>query len=328
MLTEYQRELIHREIDGENTAEASAEVSELVAKQPEAQTLMTSLQSLDALIREVPDREPPPAGKQAVYNAVSMNSRASPKDVQMQEPTQTITQWAAQQWNGISNFMEELMLTKKVLLGATTAVAVVAIAGYLVVGHQPSIFDAGTIGDMGGVQQAARYHGAKKTDADVTLTDPQIQTLLQNDKVLTLIRSEVFRDVMHNDALRGVMMSDAFRNLSANQTFRDLMGNNQFRDLMNNAHFRDLMGSSQFRDLMGSSQFHDLMGNSQFHDLMASGQFHDLMGNSQFRDLMGNSQFHDLMGKQPVPRSDGEQPVPRSDGQQPVPRSDGKQPVP
>ena len=44
MLTQYQLELIHREIDGENTPEASAEVRKLVAIQPEALTLLTSLQ--------------------------------------------------------------------------------------------------------------------------------------------------------------------------------------------------------------------------------------------------------------------------------------------
>ena len=137
MLTEYQIELIHREIDGENTPEASAEARELVASQPEALTLMTNLQSLDALFRDVPDREPPP---------MSLNPRASPRAGQVQGATQTINRWATQQWNGISNFMGELMLTKKVLLGATTAVAAIAIIGYAIVGYPPSVNDSCTIG--------------------------------------------------------------------------------------------------------------------------------------------------------------------------------------
>src|SRR5881397_1510633 len=134
MLTQYQQELIHGEIDGENTPEASAEVQELVASQPEAMTLMTNLQSLDALFREVPYREPPP---------MSLNPRPSPRAGYAKGTTQSINRWATQQWNGISNFMGELMLTKKVLLGATTAVAVIAIIGYAIVGYPPSGFDAG-----------------------------------------------------------------------------------------------------------------------------------------------------------------------------------------
>lgn len=107
MLTKYQFELIHREIDGENTPEASAEVRELVATQPEALTLMTNLQSLDSLFREVPYREPPPRVRQAIYKAMSLHPRASPRAGHAQGTTQTITRWAAQQWNGVSNFMGE-----------------------------------------------------------------------------------------------------------------------------------------------------------------------------------------------------------------------------
>src|SRR6476619_429760 len=191
VLTEYQVELIHREVDGENTPEASAEVRELVATQPEALTLMTNLQSLDALFREIPNREPPAGSRQAIYWAMSRNKRDAQTAVHAQGMMQTITRWAAQQLNGVSNFMEELMLTKKVLLAATTVVAAIAIIGHSLVGYPPSVFDAGTIGGgdgMGGVQQAGRYHGVKKTDADVSLSSPEIQTLLQNDQVLRLVK--------------------------------------------------------------------------------------------------------------------------------------------
>ena len=60
MLTPYQLELIHGEIDAENTPEASVEVRQLVETQPEALALMTSLRSLDALFNKVPNRVPPP----------------------------------------------------------------------------------------------------------------------------------------------------------------------------------------------------------------------------------------------------------------------------
>ena len=222
MLSQYQRELIHREIDGENTPEASAEVRELVATQPEALTLLTSLQSLDAMFREVPHREPSPALRQAIYKAMSVKKTAA----QTQGVTQTITRWATQQWNGVSTFMGELMLTKKVLLVATTAVAVIAIIGNAVVGYPPSIFDAGTIGagdGMSGVQQAGRYKGSRKTEPDITLSNPEVQALLQNDQVLKLIKTDVFREVMSNEASREILSSDALRMILSNEASRTIL---------------------------------------------------------------------------------------------------------
>ena len=203
MLTEYQIELIHREIDGENTPKGTAEVRELVATQPEAQTLMTSLQSLDALFSEVPDREPPAGSRQAIYEAMSLNPRASPRAGDAAGTMRAITQWAAQQWAGVSNFTGELMLTKKILIGATTAVAAIAIIGYAFVGYQPSVFDAGTIGSgngMGGVQQAGRYN--KKTEGTVTLSSPEVVALLQDEKILKLIRTKAFKELMASSEWR------------------------------------------------------------------------------------------------------------------------------
>ena len=294
MLTKYQIELIHREIDGENTPEASAEVRELVAAQPEALTLMTSLQSLDALFREIPSREPPPGLRHAIYTATSANPEAGYAQGRMQ----LVTRWAAQQWNGVSTFMEELMSTKKVLLVATTAVAVIAIIGHSLVGYPPSVFDAGTIGsgsDMGGVQQAARYHGAKKTEADVTLSSPEITALLQNDQVLKLVKSDAFREAMHNDAFRMVMSSEAFRALMTSDAFRALMSSESFRMLMSSESFRMLMSNESFRMLMSSESFRMLLANDAFRELMANAQYRELMANAQYRELMSNAAYRELM---------------------------------
>jgi anti-sigma factor RsiW len=60
MLTQDQLELIHAEVDGQNTAEQSAEVRQLIESQPEARSLMTSLRSLDAVLSTVADRAPSP----------------------------------------------------------------------------------------------------------------------------------------------------------------------------------------------------------------------------------------------------------------------------
>ena len=296
MLTKYQLELIHREIDGENTPEASAEVRELVATQPEAAAFMTNLQSLDAMFRQVPYREPPPGARHAIYRAM-----LSPGAGHAQGTTQTITRWAAQQWNGVSTFMGELMLTKKVLLVATTAVAVIAIIGNALVGYPPSVFDAGTIGSgdgISGVEKAGRYHGAKKTDADVTLTTPEVQALLQNDQVLKLVKSDAFREVMHNDAYRVLMSSDQYRLLLQNDAFLALMSSDQYRLLLQNDAFRALMSSEAFRVLMSNAAYQELMAKAAYSELASNAAFQEIMSNEAFRAVLQNDAFRQIMSNE------------------------------
>src|SRR5687768_13323025 len=108
MLTQQQLELIHSEVDGENTPEASFEARKLVETEPEALALFNSLRSLDAAFRAVPDRAVPPHVIEEIRNAMPLNSKASPV-VPVHGTTQTITGWISQQWNSVTNFMEESM---------------------------------------------------------------------------------------------------------------------------------------------------------------------------------------------------------------------------
>jgi hypothetical protein len=333
MLTQYQIELIHREIDGENTPDASAEARELVATQPEALMLMTSLQSLDAVFREVPHRELSDASRQAIHNAMSINLNAgNPNGV-----TRAVTRWAIQQWHGVSTFMGESMLTKKVLLVATTAVAVIAIIGNAVVGYPPSIFDAGTIGagdGMSGVQQAGRYQGSKKTDADVTLSNPEIQALLQNDQILRLVKSDMFRTIMRDDASRQILQSDAlrmvlsseaalrifqsdafrtvlsndaslkvfqsdaFRMVNANASYQELMATPAYQDLMAMPAYRQLLSSESFRAIMANDSFRQLLANESFRLLLANESFRALYANESFRSIMASESFRAIMASE------------------------------
>ena len=321
MLTSYQIELIHREIDGENTPEQSVEVQELVNTQPDARALMTSLQSLGALFDEVPDRDPPPRVRLKIQNAMSRNS---------QRTTKTITSWATQQWNGVTNFMGELMLTKKVLIVATTAVALIAIIGEVVVGYKPSVFDAGTIGaknGMSGVQQATHYKGRTLTKADVTLSNPEISALFQNDKVLTLIKSDAFHKLMHDNAFRELEQSDAFQQLLSSDAFQNVLKNDAERDMLSSDAFYDVMKddalhealsselahdaahqdishqeishdisqSEALREVTQSDAFRDIQKNDAARDMLASEAFHEMFANDAFRDVLKDDAFYAVL---------------------------------
>ncbi len=298
MLTPYQLELIHGEIDGENTPERSVEVRELVETQPEALALMTSLRALDVLFREVPDRTPPPHLTQLIYNAMPPNSRASPRPGHAQGTTQTITRWAIQRWNVLTNLMGELMLTKKILIGATTAVAAIAIIGYALVDYPPSVFDAGTIGandDMKGVQQAGRYKGRPMTEDDVTLSNPEIHALFQNDQVLRLVKSDAFREAMRNDAFRELQSSEAFRQLSASDAYRELQSSAAYRELQSSAAYRELQSSAAYRELQSSAAYRELQSSAAYRELQSSAAFRQLSANDANREVSANDAYREVM---------------------------------
>ena len=288
MLNPNQIELIHREVDGENTPEASAQVRELVEAQPEARVLLTSLRELDTLFGQVSDRAPPASLRSSLRSVVAPKPIAQPK--------QSINEWAVQQWNGISTFMGELMSTKKVLLGATTAVALIAIIGYFIVGYPPSGNDAGTIG---GVQKADRYRGRTLTDADISLSNPAVKALFQNDKVLTLVKSDKFRRAMHDKGFKDLLASEVYHDLYNNEAYHDLLNNETYHDLLNNEVFHDIMNSEAFHDWLNKEDVsHEVTHDEVLHDLTNSEVFHDELNNQAGQDLLNNDAFHDLLNSE------------------------------
>ena len=285
MLNPNQIELIHREVDGENTPEASAQVRELVEAQPEAKALLTSLRELDTLFGQVSDRAP------SASLVSSLRRVVAPKPIA--QPQQSINRWAVQQWNGISTFMGELMSTKKVLLGATTAVALIAIIGYAIVVYPPSGNDAGTIG---GVQKADRYRGRTLTEADITLSNPAVKQLFQNDKVLALVKSDKFRRAMHDKGFKELLASEVYHDLTNNEIYHDVSSNETFHDLTNNEVFHDLVNDQAFHDWLNKEDAsHDVTHDEVLHDLTNSEVFHGELNNQAGQELLNNEAFHELL---------------------------------
>jgi hypothetical protein len=293
MLTPYQRELIHREIDGANTPEESAEVRTLVETQPEALSLMTSLQDLNGLFSEVPDRDAPRRLKDLLHETVSFNS-----ELHAQQTTQSFTSWAAQQWKGVTNLMEEFMLTKKVLIVATTAVAVIAIIGQAVVGYTPSVFDAGTVGagsGMSGVQQAGRYKGHILTEKDITLSNPEIGALFQNDQILKLVKSEVFQNAMRDNQFRDIQANQAFVQLFASDAYQSLQASDAFHQLEASDAYRKISASDAFHDIMANDAFQAIMANDSYQQVLASDVYQRLQANDAYRLLLASDAFQSLL---------------------------------
>src|SRR5881396_2789040 len=283
MLSRDQIDLIQQEIDGANTPEGSAALRSLMEQNPEAGAMAVELRRVAALFGQVAEREPPARLKRAILDALPQPARASPG---------ALLRWAAQVLRSVTKPMEETVMTKKAVLIGSAAVAVVIVVAGILTGFPPGFRDAGTIG---GVQPAARYHGRVMADSDVSLKNPEIQALFQNDKVLQLVRSDVFRQAMQNQAFQHLMASDAFRQILASDAFRHLMENDFYRRLMADEAFRGLQASAAFRELQDNELFRRLLAQDAFRQMESSDAMQRLQENELYLRLQANAAFRDVM---------------------------------
>src|SRR6266581_5493815 len=283
MLSRDQVELIQQEIDGANTPEGSAALRSLIEQNPEAGAMAAELRRVAALFGQVAEREPPARLKRAILDALPQPARASPG---------ALLRWAAQALRFVTKPMKEPIMTRKAVLIGSAAVAVVIVVAGILTGFPPGIREAGTIG---GVQPAARYHGRVMADSDVSLKNPEIQALFQNDKVLQLVRSDVFRQAMQNQAFRHLMASDAFRQILASDAFRHLMENDFYRRLMADEAFRGLQASAAFRELQDNELFRRLLAQDAFRQMESSDAMQRLQENELYLRLQANAAFRDVM---------------------------------
>src|SRR5690242_10391706 len=286
MLRRDQVELIQQEIDGANTPEGSAALRSLMEQDPEARAMAAELRRVATLFAQVAEREPPARLKRAILDALPQPARASPG---------ALLRWAAQKLRLVSKPTEEAIMTRKAVLIGSAVVAIVIVVAGIITGFPPLGRDAGTIG---GVEPAARYHGRVMTEADVSLKNPEIQALFQNDQILHLVRSDAFRQVMQNQAFHALMASDAYRQIATSQAYQQLMASQAYQQLMASQAFRDLQANAAYQQLMASQAFRDLQANAAYQQLMASQAYQQLMASQAFRDLQANAAYQQLMASQ------------------------------
>lgn len=82
-----------------------------------------------------------------------------------------------------------------------------------------------TDGDrIAGVEQAQRYRTQQIGDEAVTLDNPEIQELLQDDEVIRLIQNPEFQRAMLNDELRRALMSEELQRALLQADFSSELG--------------------------------------------------------------------------------------------------------
>ena len=275
-----QIELIHREIDGANTADESAAFRSLLEEDAEARGLAAGLREVARLCDLAGQCAPPPHLRPAILDALPQPALVTTESKWM--TPREVFRWSVLHLQLGAERMEETIMTKKaMLIGGAVVATVIVIAG-IVTGFPPGSRESGTIG---GVEKASRYHGRAMTEADVTIENPEIAALFQNDQILRLVQSDVFREVIANQAFRDALASQAFQDALANQAFQDALASQAFRDVMGIQAFRDVVTIQAFRDVLASQAFRDVVGIQAFRDVLADQAFRDVLANDAFQSL-------------------------------------------
>jgi hypothetical protein len=192
----------------------------------------------------------------------------------------------------------EALMSRRTMIYAGAGVAIVILIVSAVADFPPLGGTAGTMGDPPGVQQAARYRGRTMTAADVTLDNPEVKALLQNDQILRLVKSDVFRDVMNNESFRELQSSEAYQQLMSTEAFRELQSSEAYQQLMATESFRELQSSEAYQQLMSSAAYREAKSSEAYQQLMSSEAFRELQSSEAFRELRSNEAYQQLMSSE------------------------------
>ena len=111
------------------------------------------------------------------------------------------------------------MSTKRIVIGLGVIIAIaLGIASFTGVIPPKN-------GVMGTIGAAKRYQTTQISAGDVTLTDADMQDLLQSDLFHQLVTDANFREVMRTQ-------SESFRTVLMDKQFRDLLGKQGFAEVM------------------------------------------------------------------------------------------------
>jgi hypothetical protein len=305
MLGSREIELIHREIDGENTPQDSVAFQALVARNPEAHALAAELRELAALLGKVEQRAAPPGIRPAVLEALREHSCPSPETASAGNAVHSPVQSFVFQLRSATIRMEKVMMTKRKLVLGTTMAAAVAVIAALLSGYPPTGLEVGTMGGrddsageaIAGVQQASRFRNKAVTERDVTLGNPEVQLLFQNHEILNLVKSDEFRRAMRDDAFRNLQSDEAFARLQHDEAFARLQSNEVFRGLLRSDEYRSLNAREAYARMLKSEAFRNLQSNEAYRAVLSSDVFRQSMENDVFRTVMANEVFARVMAK-------------------------------
>ncbi|HEX3112019.1 MAG TPA: hypothetical protein VHU20_02015, partial [Candidatus Eisenbacteria bacterium] len=131
------------------------------------------------------------------------------------------------------------MSTKRIVIGLGVVIAIaLGIASFTGVIPPKN-------GVMGTIGAAKRYQTTQISAGDVTLTDAEMQDLLQSDVFHQLVTDANFREVMRTQ-------SESFRTVLLDKQFRDLLGKQGFAEVMRSDVFKTAVEQNRY-DLLAKA---------------------------------------------------------------------------
>ena len=183
------------------------------------------------LLGELQDVDPPVELAKTVMSRIS---QVAPAHVRRLEPVQL---------SGGKSMAKKVLWS---VMGAAAAILIVLrMAGY----PPPSEGTEGTIG------AAQRYQSQQISDADVKLTDAELQKFMQSDAFQKLVSDKALRQALGNKELQKALASDEVRQALANEAFYAALASDAVRQALANEAFYQALASDQLRQAVSAPGF-------------------------------------------------------------------------
>jgi hypothetical protein len=191
------------------------------------------------------------------------------------------------------------VMAKKVLwsvMGAAAAVLIVL----RMAGYPPA--SEGTEGTIGAAQ---RYQAQQISDADVKLTDAQLQAFMQSDAFHALISDKAARQALANkdlqkalanDGLRQVLASDDLRQALANDALRQALASDELRQALASDTARQALKNDALRQALASDAVRQALANDALRQALANDGLRQALANDALRQALASDQLRQAVG--------------------------------
>ena len=187
------------------------------------------------------------------------------------------------------HFRGGTVMAKKVLWSVMGAAAVVLI-GLKLAGYPPP--SEGTEGTIGAAQ---RYQSQQIADADVKVTDAELQKFMQSDVFHKLINDKAARRALANKDVQKALADPNVRLVLASDQVRFALADEQVRFALVSDEARKALASEEARKLIASDAVRLALADDQVRFLLANDQARFLLTNDAVAAALAQGALVDLL---------------------------------
>ena len=210
MLSEDQRDLIQRDVDGDLTAAEQHRLRALLETDADARAPLVALRAVATELEAVPAFDAPAGAAAEVMRALSAH-HASAHHGWISAARAHVAAAAA----AVTGGLEDMMSRRAQIVWSISAAAVVVLAALWITGTIPRVDN-----DADATIGAAKRHQAQQlSDKDVKLSDSEAQAFMQSETFDRLLKDENARKLLSNASMRALLADAELRAAFANIDF-------------------------------------------------------------------------------------------------------------